>query len=133
VLLGTAPVPSGQTVTGYGTFDHSIVADNEDVFVAVQLPGKASTALTPDTVNFAPIPTLVADGDASCTGTVSAPTAPPGKVCLYLGMSAHVDGMGGTSAVQPGFDDQFFLVYGNASGALGNDLFFRFSWAYRAP
>jgi len=84
------------------------------------------------TVNSAPS-ALVGDGDAACTGTVSAPTAPPGKVCLYLGDTANVDGMAGTSAVQAGFNDQFFLVYGYANGTQGLDLYFRFSWAYRAP
>ena len=132
VLVGTALVPSGKTVTGYGTFDHSIIGDNEDVYVAVQLPGKATTPLTAATVNFAPSP-LAVDDDATCTGTVAAPTAPPGKVCLYIGDSANVDGLAGEHAVQPGFNDQFFLVYGFANGTQGLDLYFRFSWAYRAP
>ena len=132
LLLGTAMVPSGQTITGYGAFDHSVIADNEDVFVAVQLSGRASAPLSPDKVNFAPNP-LVGDSDPECAGTVDAPTAPPGKVCLYLGMSFHVDGLSGTSAVQTGFDDRFFLVYAYANGTPGTDLYFRFSWAYHAP
>jgi hypothetical protein len=130
VLLGTAPVPSGQTVSGYGTFDHSIVFDNEDVIVAVQLPGRTAAPLTDGVVNFAVNPD-VGDGDAACTGTTAAPTAPAGKVCIYLGPHLNVDGLLGWTA-EAGFESQFFLIQGFAKGAQG-DLYFRYSWAYRAP
>ena len=43
--------------------------------------------LADDQVNFAPSP-LADDGDASCTGTAENPTAPRGKVCLYLSGSS---------------------------------------------
>lgn len=132
VLLGTALVPSGQTVTGYGTFDHSIIVDNEDVVVAVQLPGRASVPLTSGRVNFSNSGP-VNDGDATCTGTTSAPTAPPGKVCIYLDSNSGVDGLSGFNSEQVGFDSQFFLVQGLANGTQGQDLFMRFSWAYTAP
>ena len=46
------------------------------------LPGTAPVALTGNAVNFAK--SGANDNDSSCTGTVAAPTAPPGKVCIYL-------------------------------------------------
>jgi S-layer homology domain len=133
LLLGTAPIPAGTTVTGYDSYDYAVVADNQDVIVSVQLPAPAPVDLTAGNVNFAP-DALVSDGDASCTGTVAAPTAPAGKVCLYLGESGSVDGGGGYSAEQTGFMNRAFLVLFNTdSTTLGADLFFRFTWAYTAP
>jgi hypothetical protein len=133
LLLGTAPIPVGTTVTGYGSWDHAVVADNQDVIVSVPLPAPAPTVLASSTVNFAPNP-LAADADATCTGTVAAPTAPAGKVCIYLGQSLNVDGGAGFNAEQGGFDDRAFLVkMVTNSVTLGADMYFRFSWAYTAP
>lgn len=75
----------------------------EPLLELVELPGLASAPLGPDDVNVvqteAPAPDPEAeepedseprwdgnvDGDAACTGTILAPTAPAGKVCIYLG------------------------------------------------
>ena len=132
VLLGTATIPAGQTVIGFGQFDHSIIVDNEDVYVAIQLPGRAPTPLSYASVNFAPM-ALASDADATCTGNSATPTAPAGKVCIYLSQSGGVDQMSGFDSVNQGFTDQFFLVKGVANGPLGSDLYFRFSWAYTVP
>ena len=54
-----------------------------------RLPGALrESAVLEDDVNFAPAD-RAADADEECTGTAEAPTAPPGKVCLYV-----VDGHG---------------------------------------
>jgi hypothetical protein len=133
LLLGTAPIPAGMMVTGYGIWDHAVVADNQDVIVSVQLPAPAPVALTAGNVNFAPHPDA-ADDDAACTGTVAAPTAPAGKVCIYLGFHSNVDGGQGYDAEQAGFNHRAFLVLLRTNSASpGADMYFRFSWAYTAP
>ena len=132
LLVGDAPIPAGVTVTGYGSYDHAIVADNADVIVSVQLPAPAPANLDATQVNFAPN-ALATDDDATCTGTSAAPTAPAGKVCIYLASSAGVDTGGGYSAEVPGFYNRSFLVQMYANGAPGADLYFRFTWAYTAP
>jgi hypothetical protein len=132
LLVGTAPIPAGVTVTGYGGYDHSVIVDNGDVIVTVPLPAPAPMALSGGVVNFA-AHADVADDDAACTGTAAAPTAPAGKVCIYLGSHSGIDGAQGWSAEQTGFNDRAFLVQVLANGAPGNDLYFRFSWAYTAP
>ncbi|MFQ5557832.1 MAG: S-layer homology domain-containing protein [Acidimicrobiales bacterium] len=133
LMTGTTTIPSGTTVTGFDQIDHSVIKDNEDMFVAVQLPGRAPVALTDTTVNFA-TNALAADGDAACTGTVAAPTAPAGKVCIYVSQSANVDGLQGHDTNVVAFDDRFFLVGMVAATATqGVDAFLRFTWAYTAP
>lgn len=132
VALGTAFVPSGTTVTGYAMFDHSVVFTNEDVQLLVELPARASSALTTGLVNFATDP-QASDDDATCTGTVAAPTAPPGKVCLYLDAFNGAYLLQGADTPGSGFDDRYFRVIASVDGAPGTDLYFRFSWAYTAP
>lgn len=125
-------IPSGQTVTGFGTFDHAVIADDATFLVAVQFPqGRAPIALGDIDVNFAPFAGVV-DGDATCTGSAAAPTAPAGKVCLYVGAVLRVDGLIGYSGPL-GFESRGFRVSGSSNGALGEDMFVGFAWAYTAP
>ena len=63
-----------------------------DVQQVVQLPGPAPTELANGSVNFAPSADA-ADADAACAGTAVAPSAPAGKVCLYLSAAAGTDTM----------------------------------------
>jgi hypothetical protein len=133
LLLGTATIPSGVTVTGFIVWDHAVVANDQDVQVSVQLPAPAPVALQAGTVNFAPH-ALAADDDATCTGTAAAPTAPAGKVCIYLSASSAFDGGQGFDASVPGFETRGFLIsMVTNSGAFGSDMYFWASWAYTAP
>jgi hypothetical protein len=133
LLVGSAPIPSGTTVTGFVVWDHGVIADNQDIQVSVQLPAPAPVALTTNTVNFAPH-ALAADDDATCTGTSAAPTAPQGKVCLYLAISNSVDGGLGFNPAISGMETRGFLVVMNTNSALvGSDMYFRVTWAYTAP
>jgi hypothetical protein len=91
-------IPSGLTVTGAFGISSSVTTlttPTNDIREVVQLPGLASGDLSDETVNFATTPAAV-DPDLSCTGSAAAPTAPPGKVCLYLtqtqGATTTVDG-----------------------------------------
>lgn len=95
--LASGPIPSGTTVSGAFGLSANIIggATQVDLRQVVSLPGLATTDLTSATVNFGNA-AAVGDPDPSCTGTAAAPTAPPGRVCLYLsasvGMSTTVTG-----------------------------------------
>ena len=131
ILLGTALVPAGQTVIGFGTWDHSVVITNEDIVHAVFLPALERIVFTFTDVNFAPS-AAATDDDASCTGTYVAPTAPSGKVCIYISSSAGMGSLQGT-AVSGVLVGGSFWISGVATGAAGNDLYVQYSWAYHAP
>ncbi len=126
-------IPSGQTVTGSVIWDESVIADNADARISVPFPGKANPPIASSAnVNFAPdIRAETTDDDASCTGTLSDPTAPPGKVCLYLSNTGGADGLSG----EPNFIDGSDGFYVNAlsNGAPGVDMFVYLAWAYTAP
>lgn len=84
---GTAQ-PAGTTVSGaFNCYEEEDApAGIAGCTTVVSLPAPAPAALIDATVNFAASTgNFVADdADATCTGNVNAPTAPPGKVCLYL-------------------------------------------------
>jgi hypothetical protein len=122
-------IPRGQTVTGEITYDvHK--EDASDRF-GVDLPGIAPVALTDGTVNFSAA-SGAGDGDASCTGTVAAPTAPPGKVCIYRQATSAVNLSSLTGGV--GFlPSRHFWLNINTTGTTGTDLLVYATWAYTAP
>jgi hypothetical protein len=126
-------IPSGQTVTGTLTFDsHSpgaLAAATDSV--GIDLPGVAPVDLTEPTVNLAAGSTSV-DADPECNGTAAAPTAPAGKVCIYLSNLAGLDeaSIVGTAGVLP--SRSFFISF-DPIGAVGDDEFIFASWAYTAP
>jgi hypothetical protein len=117
--------PPGVVATATAT-----TALSNDVKQVVQLPGPAPSDLSDATVNFANAG--AADADASCTGTAAAPTAPPGKVCLYLsagqGAGTTFDGQAipGLAGSHSGF------VVHAANATLGETGAFG-TWAYTAP
>jgi hypothetical protein len=124
-------IPSGVTVTGeilwdsHGTTNSIVVSDG----VAINLPGIAPVALTDETVNFA---SGAGDNDATCTGTPTNPTAPAGKVCIYLDSSAGID-----VASLEGYEGNVlparaFTIYWTPDGT-DLDEFVSASWAYTAP
>jgi hypothetical protein len=147
-------IPSGTTVTGAFGIGSNVTATvtvavvdpedstpmtpptatattalTSDVRQVVQLPGSAPADLSNATVNFAP---GGGDADPSCTGTATAPTAPAGKVCLYLssaaGTGTTVDGQAipGLAGSRSGF------VVHAANATLGETGAFG-TWAYTAP
>jgi hypothetical protein len=119
-------IPSGETV--YGTLGERMpLASGKTYRVAVSFPVPAPEILEDADVSFAP----GSDGedDAACTGSSAAPTAPPGKVCLYTaGQSGNGDLTG------DGSGNPFGFVYTISSNG-GNPDFVgvRGSWAYTAP
>jgi hypothetical protein len=145
-------IPSGTTVTGAFGIGSNVAATvtvtvvdpvtpltpptatadtamTNDVRQVVQLPGPAPADLSDATVNFASAGT---DADSSCTGTAAAPTAPAGKVCLYLssaaGTGTAVDGesIPGLAGSRAGFVVHATNATLGQTGAFG-------TWAYTAP
>ncbi len=123
-------VPPTTPDAGTPTTATAATAVASDLRQVVQLPGPASADLSDATVNFANAGT--ADADPSCTGTAAAPTAPAGKVCLYLssspGAGTAVDGQAipGLAGSRSGF------VVHATNAALGETGAFG-TWAYTAP
>jgi hypothetical protein len=127
-------IPSGVTVSGYLNWNgDQSVADNELFFNTIDFP--AVLPSEPTLVSFAPDASSVTVDvlhDPTCTGTLTAPTAPPGKVCAYYGGSGGIDDL----EVEPGPNafaalHTFGLRYRNAGA--GNGTYLYFSWAYTAP
>lgn len=125
-------IPSGTTVIGVWGGSGVVDTDTPDEFdFLVSLPAAAPTALTDANVNFTP-GTSGADDDATCDGTVDAPTGPPGKVCLYT--NSNVGGSpalsGASIGSQVGPNRLGFLVTGTAAAGT---VYAHGTWTYTAP
>lgn len=126
------PIPSGRTVTGVERWDVESGRANSDFQFTIHLPGVAPAPLTNATVNFAP-DTYANDADPACTGTFNAPTAPAGKMCLYL-----VTSLGNASYTGYALDNSTFGTRHGARVAWGSlpanaDSYVELTWAYTAP
>ena len=123
-------IPSGATITGgWGVTDDSN-AVNGKVYEPINFAFPAPVALTDEAVNFEPT-VGATDDDAACTGNSDSPTAPAGKVCIYIdGGVISVDGFSGHSLFGgPELNRSGFYIVSNDAAtprAFG-------SWAYTAP
>jgi len=89
--LASQPIPSGTTVSGaFGLSANITGAATVDLRQVVSLPGLATSDLTSAAVNFGNA-AAVGDADPGCAGSATAPTAPPGRVCLYLAASVGLN------------------------------------------
>jgi hypothetical protein len=124
-------IPSGQTVIGELISDTQHGETSKTNFVDVALPARAPVPLSFDDVNFAPHAGAT-DADASCTGTSSAPTAPAGKLCVYVAVASTGITFGGFDAI---IDDQGFVVLVDDAvpGVPGSTTLLWATWAYTAP
>jgi hypothetical protein len=133
-----AAIPSGKTIRG--VWGGSFPATNASTvyFARVGFPIPAPVGLTNANVSF-PASTanvLAADQDAACAGTVDLPTAPAGKVCVYVDQqSANVTDMSaqqvdGESTNQSKLG---FAVQVTATGGANDNVTARGTWAYTAP
>lgn len=135
INAGTSVIPSGRTVTGYDIIERIVVPGtgvNSDTY-GVKFPAKAPIPLVSQKVNFEMAATPALDRDPNCTGTVGAPTAPAGKVCIYIDFSKNMVNLVGN--FQARMPDQGFTITWDTTGAaaLGEDQYLWFTWAYRAP
>lgn len=131
-IAALATIPSGVTVTGEYVLDShqpTTPFPSSDVF-AITLPGVAPVALTPATVNFA-AGSPSGDADPACTGSYGVPTAPRGKVCIYVSLSGGLalPGPIGYSATLP--TKAFHVIF--TPSTTGGDLYLYLTWAYTAP
>ncbi|MCU1367744.1 MAG: hypothetical protein JWN39_3383 [Ilumatobacteraceae bacterium] len=122
-------IPSGKTVVGFEAYDADATAPSESHNFIVHLPGKAGVNLTDATVNFAnTFTTNTPENDVTCTGTYAAPTAPAGKVCLYLNPKLSLNKVFGFGVSV--LKDTAFDVAVNTN--LGEN-YVDMTWAYTAP
>jgi hypothetical protein len=134
-------VPDGKTIRGAIGGDFHVYSDASDDFgVAGSLPIPASSPLGDDDVhivvstwssgNGQTQPTTT-DTNAGCDGTLDAPTAPPGDVCIYIAggdNAANVDGF----SVRPGTGTSRFGFKLAWDAPATGDTFLEGVWAYRA-
>jgi hypothetical protein len=134
LTFATRTIPSGVTVTGAFGLSSNVTTltapPTNDVREVVQLPGLAPADLSDTTVNFANAVGPV-DVDPACTGTPNAPTAPAGKVCLYLSATQNADTTVEGTAIPSLLGSRAgFVVHAaalnSATGVFG-------TWAYTAP
>ena len=136
------PVPSGETIRGaVGGDFHAFDSTASDFGVDVTLPIPARNALS-DADVFVNVsgwqdaggqtaPTT-SDADAGCTGSPVAPTAPAGKVCIYVSGADHAFNLSGYSVLAgTGASPYGFKLKWDASTA--GDTFVDATWAYTAP
>ena len=94
------------------------------------LPGRAPVALSNENVNFA---SQGQDSDAACTGTFTAPTAPPGKVCVYLAFTPVGIDLPRSVGVTTVLADRAFGILLFAEDDDDQPVSIVASWAYTAP
>jgi hypothetical protein len=127
-------IPSGTTVIG--VWGAGLAVGSASVLdVVVELPAPAPAPLTETTVNFADNGNAtVGDADAACTGSLDAPTAPAGKVCLYAGTNVGGDPTLSGSNIDDGLQDRLgFIVFLDPPPATTTMVEAHGTWAYTAP
>lgn len=147
VFAGSVPV--GTTVTGAWTFYDWVVDDAYNMWHTVSLPIPAATALDDAHVQFgaaandgstsSSLQGYIgnADEDLECSGNFNNPTAPSGKVCIYiddlsdfnitsgdLGLTAHQLRLSQSTANRYGFSVEINPAASNFPIAVGG------TWAY---
>jgi len=124
------PIPSGTTVIGNWYAGPSTTTAGSFGFDEVDLPGLAPAAITDTTANMGAGTTGGADSDPACTGTATAPTAPAGKICFYVGFQVGLTALSAFTSNGPPAKGAAVRVTGAAAGA---NRYARGGWAYTAP
>jgi hypothetical protein len=121
-------IPSGVTVTGFEVWDTAGTGTAQDYWYSVDFPALAP--IPPVEANFATDANAATiDDDALCTGTAVAPTAPAGRVCVYLSSNFNATGLNAqVTGVAP---RRGFLV--NWGSSTASDMGVWIAWAYMAP
>ena len=114
------PLRSGETMTGAYLIDEHATAAAQDWRVAVPFPVSAPADVVDIQVDGV-------TGGETCTGSVSAPTAPPGALCIYREMTVN-----GTMAAGRGDRPRTGFIVELISAGVG-DAFAEGTWAYTAP
>jgi hypothetical protein len=142
--LTVGSVLSGRTIRGAvgGDFHNFDAGQSVDFGVDVTLPRPAPTALSDGDVfvnvdgqeqAVGQTAADTTDTDPGCTGTPAAPTAPAGKVCIYVSGADNAHNLAGYSVLfGTGASRYGFKLKWDASGTEG-DSFVDGTWAYKAP
>lgn len=145
--MGVAAAPAhagdgigkGKTVRGSAYYQFTSTVPGFFQF-GVNLPARARNPLSRDNVNFAPDSYAVTtDDDPECTGNYILPTAPPGKVCLYLWPVAPFSnnvtsiGAGGDAPDSPEFSRNAFWITWQTQQSTTTAVYVYARWAYTAP
>lgn len=144
-IFSAASLPSGTTVRGVwgGRYIAAIGApgtQQNSYLLAYSFPLRAPQNLTDADVQFgAGTAAPVGDADAACTGDVANPTAPAGKVCIYVeeGTRSNATLTGfklraaaGTTTAADSYGFEVRIVDG---GTVGATMRAEGTWAYTAP
>lgn len=135
-LSASDVIPSGTTVTGNFHYDSQQPGNSGGDFAfGIDLPGVAPQPLTDELVNFGTTSPNVSDTDATCTGSVAAPTAPPGKVCLYGEDFRNATNVVGLAelAFAGHLNNRGFTISWISNGTAGSDFGVNATWAYTSP
>ena len=129
----------GKTVRGSAYYQFTSQVPGFFQF-GINLPARARNPLSSENVNFAPDAyTVTTDDDPACTGNYTLPTAPPGKVCLYLWpalpFTANVTSIvaGGDAPASPEFSRNAFWISWQTAQSTSTDVAVYARWAYTAP
>jgi hypothetical protein len=95
-IFNVGSIPSGVTVRGVwgGRYPAALTANPQEnsYLLPVQFPLPAPFALSDGAVNFGSTTAgPVGDADPECTGSAAAPTAPSGKVCIYVNQATRAN------------------------------------------
>ena len=91
----------------------------------------APTPLVDEDVNFGTAG--FADSTVTCDGTPEAPTAPPGKVCIYAHSSDGTDRANSIGFAAQLLPDRGFVIAITPEGVADADAYLFATWAYTAP
>jgi hypothetical protein len=111
-----------------------------DFGVDVSLPQRAGNALGDNDVYIAlrwrngggQTKPTTSDTNAGCTGTLALPTAPRGKVCIYVAGGDNAANVSGYS-VRPGTGESRYGFKLKWDAVQNGDTFIDAVWAYRYP
>lgn len=132
-------LPSGETLSGGGVLYASAGGDAYHYTpIPAELPAPLNELGAGRNLFFAPATANAASGStsASCSGTFLAPTAPAGKLCVYVTLQNNVAAGGlsvfaGANASADPADDRGFHLFAVGSG--GGAIQVHYVWAYTAP
>jgi hypothetical protein len=140
--LAFATVPSGRTIRGAVGGDFDAAASVLDWGVILSLPAKARAALSDDDVfvnvagwtsgDVGQVQPTTTDTDAGCDGSPANPTAPAGKVCIYVAGGDNAEDVQGYS-VLPGTGASPYGFKLKWTNTATGDTFIDAVWAYQAP
>lgn len=144
-VFGGGSIPSGATIRGAwgGRYITAVEGMQQNSYLlSVSFPLPAPVALTDSNVQFgATTAGPVGDADPACNGSVANPTAPAGKVCIYVnegpnGTRSNVTLTGfklSAAGVNTEADRYGFEVRMVDAGTVPGTLRAEGTWAYTAP